>query len=361
MDLVRFEEKTYPKEFFFQIINSIADFVQVVNKKNQVIYRNDTMKEVLKEAKKQGTVLTDFSATQRTLETGEVIQQEQTYLGESYSVKTSPLWNKEGDLVGAVEVFRSNSREKKLHEELVEKNQSMVHEMVLASSVQKALLPRKGFLKTVKVGYYFEPLDYISGDLFDVFSLDDRHIAFYMSDTVGHGFASGMVTMFIHQAMRTLEKEILLHPSLTLEKIGKKFRNLKLNLDYYFTMFYGVYDLEGQVLSYANAGHNCPPILKGRNLCMPLEITGRPIMGYAYEDFYESHQIPVYPGDQLLLCTDGFIESSNEHKEYYGFPRLLQLMETISGDLIDCLVQDQNQFTWGPLTDDRTALSLEMY
>lgn len=359
MDLVRFEEKTYPKEFFFQIINSIADFVQVVNKKNQVIYRNDAMKEVFSQG--QGEGLTDFSVTRRTLETGEVIQQEQAYLDESYSVKTSPLWDDQGNLVGAVEVFRSNSREKKLHEKLVEKNQAMSHEMVLASSIQQALLPRKGFLKTIKVGHYFEPLDYISGDLFDVFSLDDRHIAFYMSDTVGHGFASGMVTMFIHQAMRTLEKEILLHPSLALEKIGKKFRDLKLNLDYYFTMFYGVYDLEDQVLSYANAGHNCPPILKGRNLCMPLEITGRPIMGYAYEDFYESHQIPVYPGDQLLLCTDGFIESSNEHKEYYGFPRLLQLMETISGDLIDCLVQDQNQFTWGPLTDDRTALSLEIY
>lgn len=368
MDSKNQGRRRYSREFFFQIINSIADFVRVVDVDNDVIYMNGAMEDSLggdlsayEKDKLAKQLLNDFSVTRRTLETGEVIQQDQYYKNQSYSVKTSPLWNGNGELVGAVEVFRKNTRDRILHEELVERNKTMNHEMAMAALIQQALLPEKGFLKNLKVNYLYLPQDIISGDLFDLFPVQDHKIAFYISDTVGHGFASGMTTMFINQAMRTMDSKTLLDPVKTLTLLHKKFIDLHLDTSLYFTIFYGVYDSKDHKISYANAGHNCPPILYSQGRAENLETPGLPIMSYFQEVNYSQKEISAYPGDHLLLYTDGLIESTNRDQEEYGLDRLREVLVQNPWDSIKRVQEDLGKFTGNKFKDDLSILDIKIF
>lgn len=352
-----------------QILNGIADLVRVVNKDNEVVFVNDAMKELLGGDKEKLTCSFPFDnsflcnplITLRSLQTGEIIQREEAYEGATYSVKTSPIWDRNREIVGAVEVFRNKTREKKLQNELIEKNRLLTKEMAQAKSIQESLLPGKGYYGNVKVDYLYRPSDTISGDMLDVFSPDGEHLCFYISDTVGHGFASGMTTMFIRQAMRSMSLRDLLVPSRALEEVLRRFRRLNLDLEIYFTMFYGVYHKGRNRLYFSNAGHNCPPLKIGDHKILKLEITGRPISRLFEKGGYEDYYVNLFCSDRLLLHTDGIIESSNEKKENFGMKRLLEVCSGGETDLLATIEGERSHFSWGEQTDDISALLLTIY
>ncbi|MDO5713826.1 MAG: SpoIIE family protein phosphatase [Tissierellia bacterium] len=352
-----------------QILNGIADFVRVVNKDNEVVFINDAMKEVLGGDPEKLTCAVPFDScflcnpliTLRSLQTGEIIQREESYQQDTYSVKTSPIWGDEGKIVGAVEVYRNKSREKKLQMELIEKNRIATKEMAQAKNIQHSLLPKKGFYGNVKVNHIYIPSDVISGDMLDVFQINEDVLGFYMSDTVGHGFASGMTTLFIRETLRNLSYRELMIPSRTLEEIHRKFNSLGLDIEIYFTIFYGVYNKRENRLYFSNGGHNCAPIKITSEGCTPIKITGRPISRIFEKSSYEDFFIDIHCGDRFLLYTDGITESKNEKQENFGLERLIALGNQYKVDLLENILDYRNQFTWGDQKDDISALLLDIY
>lgn len=102
-------------------MDTMTDLIRVVDKDNRVVYYNHAMKQVLERNEGKATGHDDFRMTARCLGSGENIQRE-TYIGETYySVKTNPIRSEEGEIVGAIEVFRDKSLEKRLQVELIEK------------------------------------------------------------------------------------------------------------------------------------------------------------------------------------------------------------------------------------------------
>jgi serine phosphatase RsbU (regulator of sigma subunit) len=66
-------------------------------------------------------------------------------------------------------------------------------------------------------------------------------------------------------------------------------------------------DLGARSLSWVNAGHPAPLLVRGPRPC-PLEATGVPV-GLLPEARYETRQTTVAPGDALVLVTDGITEA----------------------------------------------------
>src|SRR5207249_7672462 len=77
-------------------------------------------------------------------------------------------------------------------------------EMRLAARLQQDFLP-KSLPQLGRVHFHalFRPAGYVSGDLYDVMRLDEKHIGFYMADAVGHGMPAALLTMFIKNALVT--------------------------------------------------------------------------------------------------------------------------------------------------------------
>lgn len=349
-----------------QVLNGIADLVRVLDEDNKVIFVNRAMEELLGydiERMVCGIDGTPFNSaiTQRALTTGQVIQREEMVAGKFFSVKCSPILGHNGSIIGVVEVFRNTTMEKKLQRELVEKNKLMTNETISASRIQKTLLPPKGFLKTVKVDYLYLPSNILSGDMFDCFEINEDCMGVYMADSVGHGFAASMVTMFIKSVIRTLPKNILQYPSKALQAIHRRFSTLKLDIENYFTCFYGVYNHRDFTFTYANAGHLPVAMKVADGKAQYLEAHGFPISRFFEKSVYKEEVTKIFCSDRLLFMTDGITEAKNSQGEVFGEGRVEEVMSRYSVDELRVLERMLYEFVDVKQRDDMSALLLNFW
>jgi sigma-B regulation protein RsbU (phosphoserine phosphatase) len=99
----------------------------------------------------------------------------------------------------------------------------------------------------------------------------------------------------------------------------------------YATFFYAQLDPRRRQLRYVNAGHNAPYLLRaGRQSTADSEIeelsVGGTVVGMFPEMEYEEATVELYPGDVLLVFTDGVPEAHNPDDEEFGEERLQQLL-----------------------------------
>jgi len=131
----------------------------------------------------------------------------------------------------------------------------------------------------------------------------------------------------------------------------------------YATFFYGQYDPVLRRLTYLNAGHNAPMLLRTRGCapeCFRLEIGGPPV-GLLADARYEGAYIDLKPGDVLLLFTDGMSEAMNSADEEWGEIRLNEAVSNSvsksSAEIVQELFRQADAFTAGaPQHDDMTVV-----
>ncbi|WP_255263822.1 SpoIIE family protein phosphatase [Peptoniphilus sp. oral taxon 386] len=349
----------------YKILDGIVDLVRVLNTDNDVVFANKAMREMLGHDNnnmvcKLNESILDPRITKRTLETGEVIQREEMIDNKYFSVKCSPVIGMNNEILGVVEVFRNISMERKLVSEIIEKNEMMTVEMTHAQKIQQALLPEKGMFENLKIDYIYRPSNMLSGDMFDIIKINDDNVGIYIADTVGHGFASSMVTMFIRLVMRNIPNSKLLYPSKTLTEIWNRFSALKLDIELYFTCFYGVYNIKTNKLTYSNAGHFPYPIIFRGDEIIELEANGFPITRFLKGVTYADDSIKLSENDKLLFMTDGITETKNKNSTPFGTSRVKKIITENNGSELTALEKGVYKFMWGEQKDDITALLIEL-
>jgi sigma-B regulation protein RsbU (phosphoserine phosphatase) len=96
------------------------------------------------------------------------------------------------------------------------------------------------------------------------------------------------------------------------------------HVDLFVTVFYGVLDPLSGRLTYCNAGHNPPVLLRAQNPngAEWLTRTGIPL-GISRGQTWEQRSVQLGVGDMLILYTDGVTEAQNNAMEFFGEQRLL--------------------------------------
>lgn len=354
------------KKIEIKLLDTMTDLIRVVDKDNRVVYYNHAMKQALEKLEGTGgdedrrDGHDDFRMTARSLGSGENIQRE-TYIGEAYySVKTNPIRSETGEIIGAIEVFRDKSLEKRLQIELIEKNRALMDEQMNAASIQRALLPQRGYDRFFFMDYFYLPAELLSGDFFDLIEIDEDRTAIYIADVVGHGFASSMATLFISQTMRNMDPDILSDPTVAMMELVHRFRDLNLPADMYFTMFLGVFSKKHRKFTYANAGHDCPPLFKRKNHVRLLMNSGFPVTPLVETSFYECRTAYLQKGDELLFYTDGVTEGRNKRGEQYGVGALRALFSEIGEEPLTDIRSVLQDFIYEDIVDDMTCVYIKM-
>ena len=132
----------------------------------------------------------------------------------------------------------------------------------------------------------------------------------------------------------------------------------------YATFFYAEYDPINHLLTYVNAGHNPPYVLRGTDT-IALGATGT-VVGLLPDAEYAQATLQLHPGDVLLAFTDGISEAMNHEDEEWGEDSMLasahQLLNrpectTTADQLLTCIIDAVDKFTAGaPQHDDMTLL-----
>ncbi|MFA5576774.1 MAG: SpoIIE family protein phosphatase [Tissierellaceae bacterium] len=351
----------------YHVLEGMADWVRVIDGEGTIIYANRVMKEDLgynilgmKCYKAHGKDSPcGFCITERSINTGEVIQKEEIINGRYFSVKSSPVTNSEGKVFAAVEVFRDVTRERKLELELIDKNKKMSKDLGFAKKIQEKILPSKEVIGNVSIDYIYKPSEMLSGDMFDAYHIDEDHIGVYIADVSGHGVSASMMTMFIRQTMRSI-KDNILSPSDALAELYSRFIALNLEVDKYFTIFYGVFNMKTYEFRFSNAGHNCIPIKYNKGGMEMLEIKGYPMASLFNEMYYNEGNIQLKKCDKILFYTDGITEAKDKEGKEFGLESVIDMVTNHKDNILQEIEEKIIAYSWGEQHDDFAIVLMEV-
>ena len=146
------------------------------------------------------------------------------------------------------------------------------------------------------------PAESIGGDLYDYFFIDSNHLLFTMGDVSGKGIPAALFMAVAHTMIKS--KATILSAKHIVEQVNNELSYQNYN-QHFLTLFLGILDLETGVLSYCNAAHNYPFLVKKSKDVHLLEKThGLPLGVYSNKS-YSGDSIVLREGDMLVLYTDG--------------------------------------------------------
>lgn len=346
------------------IIDNMIDWIKIINKDKVIIYANRKMKEDLGsdiEGKKCYEVAglkepCSNCLSNNTFRSGDVYEGEKIIKDKIYSVRSSPIKNNDREIYGTVEIFRDITVEKELSQNLKEQNSKLREDIQLAENMQKRMLPIIKQYNGFSIDYLYKPSEMMSGDIFDIYKINDENTGIYICDVVGHGVTASLLTMFVRQSLRTISKSDT-NINRIIGKVHKTFLALNLDADKYFSIFFGIYNNKTKQFRYINAGHNSIPILIRDNKEELLEARGYPICNLFDSVSYNIDTIDFKKNDRLLLYTDGIIEARDENGKEFGMERFLKIIK--NNDILT-KIETEVEKHCKDQTDDYTVLIIDV-
>ena len=210
-------------------------------------------------------------------------------------------------------------------------------DLQLAEQLQRNLLPTcAASTQGVSIDGLFYPSGHVSGDIYNFFCLDERHIGFYTVDVAGHGVAAAMMSFSLSQILTpNLNRgspvksslpdapfyETVAPSSKVVEKLNLQFQTDTVN-SLYFTMIYGVVNTQARTIDLCQAGHPNPIYLPQAGSAQFIGDGGFPV-GITPLAEYESIHFEYHQGDRFFFYSDGITECTNSKGDMFGDKRLL--------------------------------------
>lgn len=256
--------------------------------------------------------------------------------------------------------------------ELTEINNKFMADLEIARRMQLSMLPNVlpgNDAVTFSAGYM--AAEKLSGDFYNVFKIDDIRFGVYVGDVSGHGVSAAMLSIFTFQKMQSLMEETggegMALPALVMNQLYDSFNAANFDDSMYEVMIYGVYNTDTGIFSYASAGLNTVPLrVRPDGSIQELDSDGFAIckLGEIYKPKYVNHQIMLFPGDKLVLYTDGLVDARNENNEQYSIQRLKNIILKNYKWGVDYLtkavIQDVRDFVGKDPSDDMTLLIVDV-
>lgn len=235
-------------------------------------------------------------------------------------------------------------------------------ELALAADVQRRLFPESPpDSVALELSGFCQPARGVGGDYYDFLDGDDNRISVALADVSGKGISAALVMSTVHASLRTMAHhdsgkpaDSLLHVVSTMNKLLCRSTDAAT----YVTFFCGQFDELTRRLTYVNAGHNPPILLRAQAKAATLESvrdtvgefastehniidaggfanddslrlsTGGPVLGMFEHCQYEQETIQLSRGDLLVAYTDGVTEALNAGGEEFGEARLFETVNS---------------------------------
>jgi sigma-B regulation protein RsbU (phosphoserine phosphatase) len=196
-------------------------------------------------------------------------------------------------------------------------------ELDFARRVQRELFPRQ---MPANGGLEFSgiclPAAGISGDYYDVVELEDGRIVFAIADISGKGISAAILMANLQALLRAIAG-MEMQPAEVCARLNRHLHQVT-DSARYATMFYADWSPAERRLSYVNAGHN-PPFLVRDGSVERLTEGGIPL-GVLPETRYCVSTLTLEPGDLLALYSDGITEAGLSNGSDFGEKRLLKVL-----------------------------------
>ena len=194
-------------------------------------------------------------------------------------------------------------------------------QIAYAGQVQRRMIPASPPpMAHVDIGAVYRPTYQVGGDLYDFIVLPRGNLGIAIADVSGKGVPASLLMASIRSAMRVYATFTYDVDRILYEVNRHVCRDTKVGE--FVTAFYGVVTPDGQRLTYSNAGHD-PPLLLRNGKMQRLGVGGM-VLGVDPAATFERGVVHLEVGDILLLYTDGAPEALNFTDQQFGRDRLEQ-------------------------------------
>jgi phosphoserine phosphatase RsbU/P len=280
-------------------------------------------------------------------------------------------------------------------------------EMEIAREVQQRMFPQTfPSIRGVEIAGNCRPALGIGGDYYDFIALgraDDNttqtssRLGIAIGDVSGKGISAALLMASLRASLRG--------QTLTGFDLAHLVRNVNLQLydssdsNRYATFFFAQYDPVTRQLTYVNAGHNAPVILRPAAVAVSQHVSpglgqssrqreaekpaagaletaanasceifrleeGGPAVGLLPEASYQQCVLTMQPGDVLIGYTDGISEAMNRKDEEWGEDRMIakaiSCVQLSAQQMLESLLDAADAFASGaPQHDDMTLVLMK--
>ncbi len=287
-----------------------------------------------------------------------------------------PLRDVNHSIVGLVGISHDITTLKRTEQELQRRTTEMETDLRMARQIQEAFFPKEYPVfpsgvpteaSELRFAHCYVPAATLGGDFFDIITISDTRCGVLICDVMGHGVRAGLLTALIRGAVEECAPRTTV-PAHVLTEINNCLMPIvqQTGQPVFATAFYAIIDTAAGTLTYANAGHPAPLILRNadKSVTSLLIADPEPAAGLIDAFPYSSHLIEFHAGDTLLGYTDGLFEASDTTGAQFGEKHLRELIAQNIGvpgiELIQLLVKAVVIFTGRiDFDDDICALAVE--
>ena len=220
-----------------------------------------------------------------------------------------------------------------IREQLAQQLLAIQKELETARQIQLSILPTY-IPKSpgLDIAARYIPMTAVAGDFYDFILVDDKHIGILVADVSGHGMPAALIASMLKIAFAA-QASLAAEPEKVLSGLNQalcgKFQH------HYVTAAYAYFDMERRTLTYAGAGH--PPLLlwgPSREGVQDVVENGL-FLGKFDFAAYTAVEVPLLPGDRILLYTDGIPETENPAQVAFGDERFRQFLAAAQSTPVD--------------------------
>lgn len=245
--------------------------------------------------------------------------------------------------------------------------ESIKGDLAVAREIQQAILPRifppfPENAEELDIAASMNAAKDVGGDFYDFFRIDEDRIGFVIADVSGKGVPAAIFMAVSRTLIRAtgirgvVPSECITYSNELLAKESANFM--------FVTVFYGIYNIKTGEVTYTNAGHNPPYLMKADGTIEQLPLSKDIVVG-ALDDFQFSEEtLQLEHGDTLLLYTDGVTEAINVNNEEFGEKRLEDTLKDVAHQncqqIIDAVKENVSSFAGeAEQSDDITLLAIK--
>src|SRR3989441_2768714 len=255
--------------------------------------------------------------------------------------------------VAAIRVENARLTEEQMERERLEREQQV------ASEIQQRFLPASApQIEGWELQGISFPCYEIGGDYYDFIQRENGKMVIALGDVSGKGTAAALLMSSLHAAVHAHAET---HTSIA-AAIAAVNRYLVESIppNRFVTLFYAELDPKAGSLAFLNAGHNPPLIVHAGGTMEQLASGGLPLGILADADFREG-RTKLYPGDVLVIYSDGVSEAVNPNGGGFGATRLYEVvarnLDTSASGIRDRIESALTKFCQGtPAADDITLV-----
>lgn len=229
-------------------------------------------------------------------------------------------------LVGRDDFVREVEAQRRQAAQKLEAERRTAQELEIAKQVQARLFPQKlPPLRTLEYTGICIQARQVGGDYYDFLDLGGGRLGLIIGDTSGKGIGAALLMANLQANLRSQSAIAWDQPQRFLRSVNQLFyENTTDNA--YATLFLAEYDDEARRLRYANCGHYPPLLFRHGNSLERLNSTCT-VLGLFPNWDCSLQERQLFPGEVLVMYTDGITESFDDAEQEFGEQRLIEVIE----------------------------------